>query len=47
VQLDPPNGVHGAIDTREELKAYDPAAHALVDELLPDKVSWQDCYRDD
>ena len=47
LESDPPNGVHGPIDTREELKAYDPAAYALVDELLSDKVSWQDCYRDD
>ena len=47
LESDPPNGVHGPIDTREELKAYDPAAYALVDELLSENVSWADCYRDD
>jgi hypothetical protein len=47
LESEPPNGVHGPIDTREELKAYDPAAYDLVAELLSEDVSWQDCYRDD
>jgi hypothetical protein len=41
-----PNGVHGPIDKREELRDYDPALYDLVGELLPLDVSWADCYRD-
>jgi hypothetical protein len=42
-----PNGVHGPINTREELLAYDPALYALIGELLGEDVSWADCYRQD
>jgi alpha-glucosidase len=41
-----PNGVHGPIDKREELRDYDRALHDLVGELLPTDVKWDDCYRD-
>jgi len=40
-----PNGVHGPINTKEELKSYDKKLYDLVDELLPDQVKWNDCYR--
>lgn len=42
----PANGVHNEIDKKDELRAYDPALYALIDELLPDPVRWTDCYRD-
>jgi alpha-glucosidase len=41
-----PNGVHGPIDKREELQAYDPALYDLIGEWLSPNVSWDDCYRD-
>jgi alpha-glucosidase len=41
-----PNGVHGPIDKREELRDYDRALYDLVGELLPTDVKWEDCYRD-
>jgi hypothetical protein len=41
-----PNGVHGPIDKREELQAYDPALYDLIGEFLSPNVSWNDCYRD-
>ena len=41
-----PNGVHGPIDKREELQAYDPALYDLIGEFLSPNVSWDDCYRD-
>jgi hypothetical protein len=37
----------GASDRWRGESIYDPAAYALVDQLLSDKVRWQDCYRDD
>jgi len=40
-----PNGVHGPIDTKSELREYDRKLYDLVDELLPDDVKWNDCYR--
>jgi hypothetical protein len=41
-----PNGVHGPIDKREELQAYDPVLYDLIGEFLSPNVSWDDCYRD-
>lgn len=46
LESDPPNGVHGPVDTREELFDYDPALHDLISEWLSPEVSWNDCYRD-
>jgi len=47
LESNPANGVHNSIDTREELLAADPTGYALVNELLSENVSWEDCYRDD
>ena len=33
----PPDHDHNDVDTREELKAYDPEIYALIDETFPDK----------
>ncbi len=33
----PPDHDHNDVDTREELKAYDPDIYALIDETFPDK----------
>jgi hypothetical protein len=46
LESDPPDGVHGPIDTREELLEYDPALYDLIGEWLSPDVSWNDCYRD-
>lgn len=46
LESEPPNGVHGPIDTREELLEYDPALYDLISEWLSPDVSWDDCYRD-
>lgn len=35
LESNPPNGVHGPIDKREELQVYDPVLYDLVFELLP------------
>jgi hypothetical protein len=39
-----PNGVHGPINTRSELKEYDPELYALLAEILPDQPTYKDCY---
>ncbi len=46
LESDPPNGVHGPIDKREELLEYDPDLYDLIGEWLSPDVSWDDCYRD-
>jgi hypothetical protein len=46
LESDPPNGVHGPIDKREELLEYDPELYDLIAEWLSPDVSWDDCYRD-
>jgi hypothetical protein len=46
LESDPPNGVHGPIDKREELLEYDPDLYDLIAEWLSPDVSWDDCYRD-
>lgn len=45
VEADPPDGVHGPINTRRELAAYDRVLYELIDELLPSETRWPDCYR--
>lgn len=39
----PPNGIHNDVDTREELKAYDPALAALLNEAFGDG-DWRYTY---
>lgn len=46
LEANPPNGVHNHIDKRDEMLAYDPALHKLVDELLPETPAYDDCYKD-
>lgn len=45
LEADPPDGVHGPVNTKEELQQYDPALYDLIDELLPEQTRWPDCYR--
>ena len=41
LQSSPPNGVHNEIDTREELKRYDPALARLIESVLgPSVLKW-------
>jgi len=43
LEADPPNGIHNAIDTRAELKEYDPSLAALLAEWFPDDA-WRYVY---
>jgi hypothetical protein len=40
----PPNGVHNTVDTRPELKDYDPTLFGLVEEVFPSELGWEDCH---
>jgi hypothetical protein len=40
-----PNGVHGPINTREEMRDYDPALYALIADTMPEEMNFPDCYR--
>jgi hypothetical protein len=40
----PANGVHNEINTRSEMKDYDPDLYDIIAEVLPDMPSYQDCY---
>lgn len=42
-EADPPDGTLNAVNTREELQAFDPALHALVGEVFPVDARWEDC----
>lgn len=45
LEADPPDGVHGPVNTRQELERYDATLYGLIDELLPLETRWPDCYR--
>jgi hypothetical protein len=45
LQSIPANGVHNQINTREELRSYDPSLYNLIDELLPQATQWRSCYQ--
>ena len=40
LQSDPPNGIHNHVNTREELKAYDPDLFDFVDRIFK-QVEWR------
>jgi hypothetical protein len=40
----PPNGIHNGVNTREELKDYDPTLYALIGGLFPEATDWGDCH---
>jgi hypothetical protein len=40
-----PNGVHGPINTREELREYDRTLYDLIADTLPAEMNFPDCYR--
>jgi hypothetical protein len=40
-EAEPPDGIHNAVNTREELRAYDPALHALLAEVFPADWRWR------
>lgn len=40
ITVDPPNGIHGPIHTRAQLKAYDPALATLIAEIFGD-TAWR------
>jgi hypothetical protein len=35
LEADPPNGIHNSVNTRAELKVYDPGLHQLISEVMP------------
>jgi hypothetical protein len=39
-----PDGVHNQVNTRAELRAYDPKLYAILASVLPDKPAYRDCY---
>jgi hypothetical protein len=39
-----PNGIHNHVNTRAELREYDPTLYALLKEVLPEQPSFRDCY---
>lgn len=41
---EPSNGIHNAVDTRVELKSFDPTLYDLVDEVFPTTLTWKDCH---
>jgi alpha-glucosidase len=41
----PTNGVHNQVNTREELRTYDPALYELNEEMFPAETRWGDCHR--
>jgi hypothetical protein len=43
LEVDPPNGIHNEIDTRAELKEYDPELAELIAEWFPDD-EWRYSY---
>jgi hypothetical protein len=43
-EADPPDGVHNSVNTRAELKDYDPALYGLIEEFLPERLNWHDCH---
>jgi hypothetical protein len=40
----PPNGVHNQVDTRAELRDFDPTLYGLVEEIFPAALQWEDCH---
>ncbi len=46
LEAEPPDGIHNAIDTRDELAVYDPVLYELVAEFLPFDTQFDDCYAD-
>ncbi len=43
-EADPSDGINNAVNTREELKVFDPGLHALVGEVFPADTDWGDCH---
>lgn len=43
-QAFPPDGIHNEIDTRDELRDYDPMLYALIDEVFPESRDFADCH---
>jgi hypothetical protein len=38
------DGVHNHVNTRAELRSYDPMLYAILARVLPDKPAYRDCY---
>jgi len=43
-QSNPPDGVHNAVNTRRELEAFDSRLSALIGEVFPTDMDWNDCH---
>jgi len=44
LEASPADGVHNQVNTRAELRSYDPTLYALLAEVLPDQPAYRDCY---
>ena len=42
----PPNGIHNEINTREELKAYDPGLYAIIKRYFRETDKRISCHQD-
>lgn len=40
----PPDGVHNAVNTRQELEEFDPRLTALIGDVFPSDAIWGDCH---
>lgn len=43
-EADPSDGINNPVNTREELKIFDPGLYALVGEIFPADTAWDDCH---
>ena len=42
-EAEPPDGIHNAVNTRDELALHDPRLHALIGEVFPESPGWRHC----
>ena len=45
ISVDPPNGIHNNINTRDKLLRYDPGLYGLLEEVFPCKNTYHWCYK--
>jgi len=46
-EADPPDGINNRVNTREELKVFDPRLYALIGDVFPSDTTWGDCHADE
>ncbi len=43
-EADPPDGINNRVNTRDELKVFDPPLYALISGVFPSDTAWGDCH---